>query len=159
MINATIRKFGYPETLVADFDHWVVLVRPQAVTLGSLVVAAKGEAIALGALGPAAFTSLGKVVQRLEAALTSFVGYEKVNYLMLMMVDPHVHYHVFPRYAGVRSFDGETFADAGWPGMPDLGSARQLSAGTIAGMVDALHRHELVGNRAEADTLHPDQFR
>lgn len=159
MINATMRKFGYPETLVADFGYWTVLVRPQAVTLGSLVIAAKGPALALGALDAPAFTELGDVVRTVEEALTSFVGSEKINYLMLMMVDPHVHYHVFPRYAGVRSFDDETFADAGWPGMPDLGSARQLSAGTIAGMVDALHRHELVGNRAEADTLHPDQFR
>ena len=42
---------------------------------------------------------------------------------MLMMVDPHVHFHVFPRYAGSRDLDGLTFADAGWPGPPDLKSA------------------------------------
>ena len=41
MINDTIKKFGYPATLVKDYDHWVVLLRPAQVTLGSLVVAAK----------------------------------------------------------------------------------------------------------------------
>ena len=31
---------------------------------------------------------------------TSFCAYERINYLMLMMVDPHVHFHVIPRYSG-----------------------------------------------------------
>ena len=38
-MNATIEKFGYPATLVAQFDHWLVLLRPSQPTLGSLVLA------------------------------------------------------------------------------------------------------------------------
>ena len=26
-INATIEKFGYPASLVREFEHWLVLVR------------------------------------------------------------------------------------------------------------------------------------
>lgn len=40
-MNATIEKFGYPATLIAEFDHWLVLLRPAQPTLGSLVLAAK----------------------------------------------------------------------------------------------------------------------
>ena len=48
------RKFGHPDSLLRDFDHWVVLLRPGQVTLGSLVLAAKSDAMAFGALPPEA---------------------------------------------------------------------------------------------------------
>src|SRR5688500_2974830 len=108
MINATIEKFGYPESLVRALDHWVVLVRPAQVTLGSLVLAAKGAATAYGDLSPEAFAEQRTAVAMIEKALTALVGYQRINYLMLMMVDPHVHFHVIPRYEGVRTAAGLT---------------------------------------------------
>ena len=33
------------------------------------------------------------------------------NYLMLMMVDPHVHFHVIPRYAAPQRFEDVDFPD------------------------------------------------
>jgi len=138
MVNATIERFGHPATLVAETAHWMVLLRPQAVTLGSLILAAKGNATAYGDLPAAAFTDQGLLLRRIEATLTTFVGYEKINYLMLMMVDPHVHFHVIPRYAEPRSFEGVDYPDIGWPGIPDLSCARKLEAGEIARMVSAL---------------------
>ena len=44
MANPTMIKFGYPDTLVREWDHWVVLLRPAQVTLGSLVLAARSDA-------------------------------------------------------------------------------------------------------------------
>ena len=35
--------------------------------------------------------------------------HQKINYLALMMVDPHVHFHVIPRYSGSRELEGATF--------------------------------------------------
>src|SRR3546814_16377511 len=49
-MNATIQKFGHPATLIAEFDHWIVLLRPARPTLGALVLAAKSEATAFGDL-------------------------------------------------------------------------------------------------------------
>jgi diadenosine tetraphosphate (Ap4A) HIT family hydrolase len=49
-MNPTIEKFGYPATLLREFEHWLVLLRPAQVTLGSLVLAAKSEATAYGDL-------------------------------------------------------------------------------------------------------------
>ena len=119
-MNATIEKFGWPATLIAEFDHWVVLLRPAQPTLGSLVLAARSDATAFGALPAEAHAELKIVTQRIEAALSQAVGYARINYLMLMMVDPHVHFHVIPRYEGERAAQGVTVVDAGWPGQPDL---------------------------------------
>ena len=130
-MNETIRKFGYPATLVDELDHWVVLLRPAQVTLGSLVLAAKSEATAYSALPPEAFAEQAEAVRRIERALAAFCGYERINYLMLMMVDPNVHFHVIPRYSEPRSWNGIQFPDAGWPGPPQLGGAVQLSDGEI----------------------------
>ncbi|MEC3950041.1 HIT family protein [Sphingobium sp. HWE2-09] len=127
-MNNTIEKFGYPATLIADFDHWVVLLRPAQPTLGSLILAAKSDATAFGDLPVEAHTELKTVTATIEAALTRAVDYAKINYLMLMMVDPHVHFHVIPRYGGTRSGGGVTVPDAGWPGQPDLGQAVKLDS-------------------------------
>ena len=137
-MNATLEKFGWPATLVAEFDHWVVLARPAQPTLGSLVLAAKSEATAFGALDPAAHAELAQVTAAIEAALGAAVGYEKLNYLMLMMVDPHVHFHVIPRYEGAREWRGREFVDVGWPGLPDLGHAVMLDSGDLAALADWL---------------------
>lgn len=144
MTNATMTRFGYPGSLIREFRHWVVLLRPTQVTLGSLVLAAKSDSLALGALPAEAHCELAPVSRQIEATLAAVVGYDKINYLMLMMVDPHVHFHVFPRYPGSRETSGTSITDHGWPGPPDLQSAvtldppvqdklrQQLAAGWIS---------------------------
>lgn len=68
------------------------------------------------------------VIRDIERALKAAFDYEKINYLMLMMVDPNVHFHVIPRYATDRSACGLKIQDTGWPKAPNLGDARKLSA-------------------------------
>ena len=137
-MNETIRTFGYPDTLIREFDHWVVLLRPAQPTLGSLVLAAKSDATAFGDLPAAAHAELAPITQAIESALGRFVNYARINYLMLMMVDPHVHFHVIPRYEGARTCQGVEFPDAGWPAVPDLGSAVKLTPGQIDALRDFL---------------------
>lgn len=127
MANPTARNFGYPQTLVAETDYWLVLVRPKQPTYGSLVLICKQSAAAFSELSAAAFADLSVAVGGIERMLRHVVAYEKINYLMLMMVDPDVHFHVIPRYAGTREHGGDVFPDAGWPGAPDLRAAVDLS--------------------------------
>ena len=133
-MNATILRFGYPETLVAEYNHWVVLLRPAQPTLGSLVLAARSEATAFADLDAAAFAELGKVSADIETALRTRIAYQKLNYLMLMMVDPHVHFHVIPRYSEPREFEGTTYRDAAWPKPPDVTSALALTPAQMAAL-------------------------
>ncbi|MET3666011.1 diadenosine tetraphosphate (Ap4A) HIT family hydrolase [Caulobacter sp. 1776] len=79
-------------------------------------------------MSPAAFADLQVAVAGIERLLKAEVDYEKINYLMLMMVDKDVHFHVLPRYAGIREHGGQAFPDAGWPAAPALGAAVELSA-------------------------------
>ena len=134
-MNPTVEKFGYPSTLLKEFDHWVVLLRPAQVTLGSLVLAAKSDATALGALAREAFTEQADAAISIEHALERFVGFERINYLMLMMVDPNVHFHVIPRYSEPRSWSGILFPDAGWPGPPRLEAAIRPGPEQLARLV------------------------
>ena len=137
-MNPTIEKFGWPATLIREFDHWVVLARPAQPTLGSLVLAAKSDATAFGDLPSEAHAELKQVTAAIEAALATAVGYARLNYLMLMMVDPHVHFHVIPRYEGSREWGGREFVDVGWPKVPDLGHAVALEGEDLEALTDWL---------------------
>ncbi|MBK1842672.1 HIT family protein [Azospirillum sp. YIM B02556] len=138
MTNATMRTFGHPRTLVAETAHWAVLVRPRQVALGALVLVCREPATAFGQVSAAAFADLREVVAGTEAVLGDFVSYEKINHLMLMMVDPDVHFHVIPRYRETRRFDGLEFPDRGWPGPPALGHFVEPPPATLDRIVQAL---------------------
>lgn len=114
-MNETIKKFGYPENVLAEYEYWVVLLRPKQVTAGSLVLACKEAATCFSEVSVAAYAELAQVTKGLEGALKRSVEYEKINYLALMMVDKEVHFHVLPRYNGIRRVVGVTFTDVAWP--------------------------------------------
>jgi diadenosine tetraphosphate (Ap4A) HIT family hydrolase len=137
-MNPTIQKFGYPATQLREFEHWLVLLRPAQVTLGSLVLAAKSDTTAYSQLPREAFAEQAEAVAAIEAVLAEFCAYERINYLMLMMIDPDVHFHVIPRYSVPRRWSGIEFPDAGWPGPPQLGSAVVLDDPKIDELVNLL---------------------
>lgn len=127
-LNAAMRKFGAPQTIIRSFQYWSVLLRPAQATLGALVLAAHEPAQAFSQLSPASFAELHSVTGQIESALAKAFHYDKINYLMLMMVDPDVHFHVIPRYAQPKPFAGMEFIDAGWPAMPNLGQVNTTDA-------------------------------
>ena len=140
MANETMLKFGYPDSLIREYEHWAVLLRPAQVTLGSLVLAAKSKATAFGQLPSGAHAELEAITKDIEAILLAEIGYEKINYLMLMMVDPHVHFHVLPRYPDSRTLGKLTISDSGWPGQPDLKSATSIDPEDFEALRDRFFR-------------------
>src|SRR5947199_502832 len=90
MANSTLVKFGFPSTLVRRYEHWCVLLRPAQVTLGSLILGSLSEATRFSQIPPQAFAELAGVIRDIEEGLSAFRPYDRINYLMLMMVDPHV---------------------------------------------------------------------
>lgn len=131
-VNDTMRTFGYPDTCVAEYEHWVVLIRRKQITAGSLVLVCTSDARALGEVSPEAYAELAAVIAKMESALRQAFSYDKINYLALMMVDPQVHFHVVPRYASPRQAAGLELADTAWPGPPDVTKAVDLTDDQVA---------------------------
>ncbi len=140
MTNPTALAFGYPQTRVAETDSWIVLVRPKQPTFGSLVLICKEKVQAFSDVSPAAFADLQIAIGGIERLLSKVVGYEKINYLMLMMVDRDVHFHVIPRYEGARSHGGREYVDAGWPAAPVLSATVDLDAPAAGTLANTLSR-------------------
>ncbi|MFK7913518.1 MAG: HIT domain-containing protein [Pseudomonadales bacterium] len=131
--NRTIEAFGYPDTVIHDGESWLVMLRPKQATLGSLILACKEPAKAISELSSNAVDEMPVAMQRCERVLSESFGYDKINFLMLMMVDPHVHFHVLPRYredreAGLPSLANTVFSDPGWPAAPRLDVATVTTA-------------------------------
>ena len=137
-MNGTITKFGYPTSLLREYGSWVVLLRPAQPTLGSLVLACKEDATSLGTVSSAAYSELATATADLERALRTAFNCRKINYLALMMVDPHVHFHVIPRYSESREFEGTMCPDVTWPKPPDVTSALALTVAQMSALHSAL---------------------
>jgi len=133
-MNTTISRFGYPSSLLHEYRSWVVLLRPAQPTLGSLVLACKEDATSLGSVSSAAYAEFSTAIADLERTLRQAFDFRKINYLALMMVDPHVHFHVIPRYSEPREFDGAKCEDAAWPKPPDLSKTLPLTAAQMAAL-------------------------
>jgi diadenosine tetraphosphate (Ap4A) HIT family hydrolase len=127
MPHETLLKFNYPQTLLREYQYWAVLLRPKQVTVGSLVLACTEEATQLPAVSPQAFAELKAVTTDIETTLRQLFAFDKINYLCLMMVDKHVHFHVLPRYAAPRTVVGVEFKDPTWPTPPDVTKAVDLT--------------------------------
>ena len=59
-----------------------------------------------------------RIAQIIEGTLKKAFNYKKMNYLMLMMVDLQVHYHVIPRYDQKIQFAENIWIDHDWPKPP-----------------------------------------
>jgi diadenosine tetraphosphate (Ap4A) HIT family hydrolase len=138
MREETLKKFLCPESIVKEYDNWLLLCRFKQTTLGSLILICKDDVTAFSDISPASFAEFSKIVPEIETKLQATFGYEKINYLMLMMYDPEVHFHIIPRYAEPKTFEGITFPDAGWPNAPALETITQVDPQTFQKLVDRL---------------------
>ena len=115
-----LKKFNYRENLIKEYKNWLLLLRPEQTTLGSLVLIEKSFQKKYSKITHRSHQELGFVIKDIENTLKMLFGYNKINYLMLMMIDKEVHYHVIPRYSKDVFFEEAKFVDKGWPGLPLL---------------------------------------
>lgn len=119
-MNQTINTFGYPSTLIKEYQHWVVLIRPAQITVGTLVLAAKADVQHLGELSEEIWAEFNAVTTFAENLLREKFNAEKFNYLALMMKDPNVHFHFVPRYSQPVVIGDKTYTDPDWPMKTEL---------------------------------------
>src|SRR5699024_2492066 len=58
VMNDTFAKFGWPETRIAETEHWGVMLRPEQPVLGALVLGCKLPVRSFGAVGEAGMADL-----------------------------------------------------------------------------------------------------
>jgi len=117
-------KFRVEELKLLENRSWTWSVRPGQPTLGASILSLNRYAGTFSDVTADEMQDLADLVGTLEGAIQRAFNHNIMNYLMLMMVDHHVHYHVIPRYEGTRSFAAREWADNGWPALPVLGDSQ-----------------------------------
>lgn len=88
-----------PETrCIKEFEHWIICIRSKQTTLGSAVILLKRETSSVANMLPEEGAEFSKVIKWYEEICMEKFGAIKFNYMIMMMKDPFVHYHAFPRY-------------------------------------------------------------
>lgn len=114
------KKFRTEELLIYETKYWLWSLRPVQATLGAGVLSLKRQCPVFSELNQEEFCDLKNIIKVIEITLKKTFNYDIMNYLMLMMVDKQVHYHVIPRYERTMDFAGISWRDSGWPGVPSL---------------------------------------
>lgn len=140
-MNATLSRFDYPRSLIHEYRHWVVMIRPGQITLGCSIIAAKSACTSLAELSPAEAAELPQVIGDFERTIRRIAPAQKFNYLALMMVDPNPHFHAIPRYSAAVHAAGIAFTDVAYPRAPDLRCALELTAGQLGSIRSLLAEH------------------
>jgi diadenosine tetraphosphate (Ap4A) HIT family hydrolase len=130
-MNTTLQHFGHPAAVIFERRHWVVLIRPRQTTPYSAVISARSAAERLADLTPDEAAELPAVIAAYEAAVRRLAPAVKFNYLALMMVDPHPHFHAIPRYQSVITIDGVAHEDRDFPRPPDVLRGLDIDAATL----------------------------
>lgn len=120
-----IAKFRVSELRVLELQYWSWSIRPAQCTLGAGILSLNRFCTSLGGITKEESSEFGAIAERIERALTAVFHPDKFNFVMLMMVDAHLHFHVIPRYATPRDFFNVRWIDSGWPGFPALADGSQ----------------------------------
>lgn len=113
-------KFKTEELKIYETNYWLWSLRPHQATLGAGILSLKRECATFGELRQEEFTDLQRIIKVIEDTMKQVFNYNIMNYLMLMMIDKQVHYHVLPRYEKEIKFLGQVWKDSSWPGIPNL---------------------------------------
>jgi len=126
-----------PDVLIED-DHWIVALNENQAMLGRVYLVLKRHETDVTALTSTEQSSLWGLVARTKLALDSVVAPDHYNYMFLMNVVGHAHFHIYPRYRSARTFSGVEFSDDQWGGHYDPAAARRLENETQTALVRAL---------------------
>lgn len=93
-----MKKFRPKELCIKEFKYWIVCVRQKQTTIGDVVILLKRETENVSGMTQEESAEFAEVVKWYEQVCREKFGAIKFNYIIMMMKDPFVHYHAFPRY-------------------------------------------------------------
>ncbi len=130
-------KFKVDKYLITTSDYWRLSVRPFQPTLGSTIISLNRPCENFADITSCESADLKEIVSYTEHNLKQAFKYDRINYLMLMMVDPHLHFHVIPRYSSALTFFDTQWSDNGWPAQPELGG-REITDDEARNIIQAI---------------------
>ena len=142
--------FGMPEPdctlcpptrgVILSNDFWTLVLNENQATLGHVFFALNRHETDIAHLTDAEVLSLWAFVRETKAALLTLFTPDHFNYMFLMNLTPHVHFHIFPRYGAPREFHGQTFDDSRYGDHYDPAESRTLDAASEEALIKALRR-------------------
>lgn len=120
MLSEFAAKFQLKEYAICETKHWILSLRPEQVTLGSCILSLKRECNSVKDISLNEFKDLHPLLQKLESLYMDVFGASIVNYLLLMLVDKQLHFHIIPRYSEEKMLNNRIWKDYSWPNPVDL---------------------------------------
>ena len=114
------KKFQIDTLTIFETEYWCWSLRPIQSTLGAGILSLKRAETQLSKITEAESTDFVNIVRVIENTLTKTFSYQRINYLMLMMIDFQVHYHIIPRYDKDVFYLGRNWKDEDYPKLPTI---------------------------------------
>lgn len=112
-----LERYGFGD-FILKMKYWIVFLAPQQSNIGTCVVALNRHEKDLSGLSRDEWLEFGELVCKLEYSLRKCFGVTMFNWGSLMNAsylteppDPHVHWHLIPRYDHEVEFMGLLFQD------------------------------------------------
>ena len=123
-------------------DHWTLVLNENQATLGRAFFALDRHETDIAALTEDELASLWTFLRETKQALIALFAPDHFNYMFLMNLTPHAHFHIFPRYAAPRDFAGQAWADSRFGDHYDAAESRAVDDLVMDALASAL-RHEI----------------
>jgi len=123
-------------------DHWTLVLNENQATLGRAFFALDRHETDIAALTEDELASLWTFLRETKQALIALFAPDHFNYMFLMNLTPHAHFHIFPRYAAPRDFAGQAWADSRFGDHYDPAESRAVDDLVMDALASAL-RHEI----------------
>lgn len=113
---------------VVDSDIWRVELNPNQQHLGRTFVGLREHKSSLSELSIEEVIEFHRIVVALEMGARAAFSPDLFNWMCLMNnakrddQQPHVHWHMVPRYSESVMFNGHTYTDSAWPRQYNTGA-------------------------------------
>jgi diadenosine tetraphosphate (Ap4A) HIT family hydrolase len=125
--------------ILAESDCWRLVLNRNQNLLGKCFLVLTRHLEAVSQLSPLEWMDLHRQLIRATQALTAAFQPDHFNYAFLQNQDRHVHLHLIPRYAGLRTFAGLVFEDLDYPAHYSVPApVRHLTPAQFALLADTL---------------------
>ena len=129
--NITIERYVTEKNLIKKYDNWLLALRPNQITCYSMMLFAVSNAEKFSDLDSSTLKEVGVIFADVERCVSLISTPLKFNYYSLMLADPNVHFHIFPRFNSPE-------LDEYWPKIVDLQSEVAIDESEMASRVQKL---------------------